>query len=103
MGPMGLMILLYVQVIKVQRLKILSKLQVIRIGDIDFDVSSGTFKIIKGNIENWNIKVIDTGQETMTGGRLKRIKEYIKNDDYFLMTYGDWISKCQYLRPYKIS
>ena len=60
--------------------------------DIDFDVSSGTFKIIKGNIENWNIKVIDTGQETMTGGRLKRIKEYIKNDDYFLMTYGDGLA-----------
>ena len=92
MSPMVLMILLYAQVIKVQRLKNIFLNYKLLNCDIDFDISSGTFNIIKGNIENWNIKVIDTGEETMTGGRLKRINEYIKNDDYFLMTYGDGLA-----------
>ncbi|MBD1162843.1 NTP transferase domain-containing protein [Pelagibacterales bacterium SAG-MED12] len=39
----------------------------------------------------WNVKVIDTGQNTMTGGRLKRLKKYLKNED-FLVTYGDGLS-----------
>ena len=41
--------------------------------------------------ENWNITVVDTGQETMTGGRIKRIKDYVGNDPFFL-TYGDGIA-----------
>ena len=39
----------------------------------------------------WNVKVIDTGLNTMTGGRIKRLKNYLKNDD-FLVTYGDGLS-----------
>ena len=58
--------------------------------DIDFDISSGTFNIIKGNIENWNIKVIDMKKPYRR--KVKRINEYIKNDDYFLMTYGDGLA-----------
>jgi glucose-1-phosphate cytidylyltransferase len=44
------------------------------------------------NKENWNIKVVDTGKNSLTGGRLKRIKKYIKNDSFFLFTYGDGVS-----------
>ena len=67
MSPMELMILLYVQVIKRRIKKYFLNYKLLNC-DIDFDISSGTFKIIKGNIENWNIKVIDTGQKTTEEG-----------------------------------
>ncbi len=41
--------------------------------------------------ENWNITIVDTGQETMTGGRIKRIKDYLGNGQFFL-TYGDGVA-----------
>ena len=41
--------------------------------------------------KNWNVKIIDTGQNTMTGGRLKRLKKYLDNET-FLVTYGDGLS-----------
>ena len=40
----------------------------------------------------WNITIVDTGEHSMTGGRLKRVKEYIKDDDCFCFTYGDGLS-----------
>ena len=45
----------------------------------------------KGNKENWNIEFADTGLNTNTGGRVKKIEKYIKTDD-FLVTYGDGVS-----------
>ena len=48
-------------------------------------------KYFKKNFFNWKINVIDTGKKTMTGGRLKRLKKYLK-DESFLMTYGDGLS-----------
>lgn len=47
----------------------------------------------KGNIpENWNIELVDTGLDSMTGGRLKRILPYVENDECFCATYGDGVS-----------
>tara|TARA_A100001388_G_C28766582_1_gene501074 strand:- start:1363 stop:2139 length:777 start_codon:yes stop_codon:yes gene_type:complete len=60
--------------------------------DVDFDLSSGKFNIIKDNVEEWRVKVVNTGEHTMTGGRLKRISNFVKDDDYFLMTYGDGLA-----------
>ena len=48
-------------------------------------------KYFKKNSYGWNIKIIDTGKKTMTGGRLKRLKNYLKNET-FMLTYGDGIS-----------
>ena len=45
----------------------------------------------KKNSFNWNINLIDTGRRTMTGGRLRRLKKYLKNQT-FMMTYGDGLS-----------
>lgn len=58
--------------------------------DISFDYRDGKNKMIIHNssIEPWKVTVIDTGLHTMTGGRIKRIKEYVENQE-FLMTYGD--------------
>ena len=48
-------------------------------------------KYFKNHKFPWNIKLIDTGLNTMTGGRLKRLKEYL-NDETFMLTYGDGVS-----------
>ena len=57
--------------------------------DITFDFSNGNELTIEHNkVEPWKVTIVDTGLETMTGGRIKRIKEYIGNEP-FMMTYGD--------------
>ncbi len=60
--------------------------------DIQFDIEKNKIEILNNRSEKWNVKVVDTGDNTLTGGRLKRISEYIKDDDFFLMTYGDGLS-----------
>ena len=63
----------------------------IRTSDVTFDFSGGKdgLKIHKTHTENWKITVVDTGLETMTGGRIKRIKKYLNPDEPFMLTYGD--------------
>ena len=59
--------------------------------DIEVNILSGELKILKTNVKPWNVTIIDTGFDTMTGGRLGRIKDFVKNET-FLMTYGDGVS-----------
>ena len=59
--------------------------------DFEINLKSGNTMIINNPKEDWNITLVDTGLETMTGGRLKRIKPYLKTED-FHMTYGDGVS-----------
>ncbi len=59
--------------------------------DVTFDVKNNKMEIHQNNIEPWKVTLIDTGENTMTGGRLKRIKEYLDNKTFFL-TYGDGVS-----------
>lgn len=60
--------------------------------DITFDFSDNNKMIIHNNVaEPWKVTVVDTGYETMTGGRIKRIKPYVNNET-FMMTYGDGLS-----------
>lgn len=57
--------------------------------DITFDFTNGNDIIVHHkNIEPWRVTVIDTGLETMTGGRIKRIKDYVGNET-FMLNYGD--------------
>lgn len=60
--------------------------------DITFDFTAGNTTEIHSNVaEPWRVTVVDTGYRTMTGGRIKRIREYIGNEP-FLLTYGDGVS-----------
>ncbi|MBU3190612.1 glucose-1-phosphate cytidylyltransferase [Clostridium bowmanii] len=59
--------------------------------DLTVDLHSGDIKYYNSKAEPWKITLIDTGMNTMTGGRLKRIEEYIENET-FMMTYGDGIA-----------
>ena len=64
----------------------------LHMSDITFDMSNNSMQVHHGNAEPWRVTLIDTGDETMTGGRLKRIEPFIKNEEAFCMTYGDGVS-----------
>lgn len=60
--------------------------------NVTFDYSKGNNQIFHNTVsEDWKVTVVDTGLETMTGGRIKLAKDYIGNDD-FMLTYGDGVS-----------
>ena len=64
----------------------------IHTSDITFDFSKGNeITVHNMHSEPWRVTIVDTGLNTMTGGRIKRIKDYIGNDTFFL-TYGDGVS-----------
>lgn len=58
--------------------------------DVTFDMKNNKMKVHNMNSEPWNVTLIDTGENTMTGGRLKRVKDYI-GDETFCLTYGDGV------------
>lgn len=59
--------------------------------DVTFDLKYNTMSILNNNSEEWKVTLVDTGLNTMTGGRLRRVKEYVGNET-FCMTYGDGVS-----------
>jgi glucose-1-phosphate cytidylyltransferase len=59
--------------------------------DVTIDLTSNKLEIHNNNCEPWKVSLIDTGSETMTGGRVLRVKDYTKNEP-FLMTYGDGVA-----------
>ena len=59
--------------------------------DVTFDFKNNTFQIHKNGVENWRVTLVETGEETMTGGRLKKAASYIGNET-FCLTYGDGVS-----------
>mgnify|MGYP001315485765 CR=1 FL=1 len=59
--------------------------------DITVDMSSNSYQFHSKNQDQWKVSLIDTGQDTMTGGRLLRIKEFLNNET-FCMTYGDGLA-----------
>jgi glucose-1-phosphate cytidylyltransferase len=64
----------------------------LHMSDITFDMKNNKMVVHQQNVEPWNVTLIDTGEKTMTGGRLKRVKEYLNNQDSFCFTYGDGVS-----------
>ena len=59
--------------------------------DVTFDMKDNSMEIHSKNTEPWKITLVDTGEKTMTGGRLKRVKEFLNNDT-FCLTYGDGVA-----------
>lgn len=63
----------------------------LRYSDISVDIQNNEVEIYPSNIEPWKIILAETGQESMTGGRLLSVKKYIENDEAFCFTYGDGV------------
>ena len=63
----------------------------LRMSDVTFDMRFNQMNIHAGKAEPWRVTLVDTGEKTMTGGRLKRVQEHIGNET-FCFTYGDGVS-----------
>ncbi len=59
--------------------------------DLTIDLNSNSIEVLKKQPESWKITLVDTGESTMTGGRIKKVSEYINNET-FCLTYGDGVA-----------
>jgi glucose-1-phosphate cytidylyltransferase len=64
----------------------------LHMSDVSFDLSENRMEVHERHAEPWRVTLIDTGPETLTGGRLKRVKEYVGGSESFCFTYGDGIA-----------
>ncbi|HBK42819.1 MULTISPECIES: glucose-1-phosphate cytidylyltransferase [unclassified Polynucleobacter] len=64
----------------------------IHMSDVTFDISRNQMEVHRRHAEPWRVTLVDTGEKTLTGGRLKRVSEYIKDEKEFCFTYGDGVS-----------
>lgn len=64
----------------------------LHMSDVTFDMEHNKMEVHQRYAEPWRVTLVDTGDETMTGGRLRRVAEHVKNDDAFCFTYGDGVS-----------
>ena len=64
----------------------------LHMSDVTFDMESNKMEVHQRSAEPWKVTLVDTGDETMTGGRLKRVSNYVKDEKSFCLTYGDGIS-----------
>ena len=64
----------------------------LHMSDVTFDMSKNTMEVHQQSAEPWRVTLVDTGDDTMTGGRLKRVADYVRNEEMFCLTYGDGVS-----------
>lgn len=62
----------------------------LHMSDVTFDLTNNEMQVHRQNAESWKVTLVDTGEATQTGGRLKRVRSYIGDED-FCMTYGDGV------------
>jgi glucose-1-phosphate cytidylyltransferase len=60
--------------------------------DVTFDMQYNTMQVHERHAEPWKVTLVDTGDSTMTGGRLKRVRKYVEGDEAFCFTYGDGVA-----------
>ena len=64
----------------------------LHMSDVTFDMAHNRMEVHQQKAEPWRITLVDTGERTLTGGRLKRIADYVKNEEVFCFTYGDGLA-----------
>jgi glucose-1-phosphate cytidylyltransferase len=64
----------------------------LHMSDVTFDMRENEMIVHEKRAEPWKVTLIDTGDESMTGGRLKRVADYVKEDEFFFFTYGDGVA-----------
>ena len=68
----------------------------LHMSDVKFDVRSNSIEVIHERAEPWTVTLVDTGEDTMTGGRLLRVKEYLVGEQQFCFTYGDGVANVDF-------
>ena len=64
----------------------------LHMSDVTFDMSHNSMQVHQKNAEPWKVTLVDTGDSTLTGGRLKRVADYVRGEASFCFTYGDGVS-----------
>ena len=64
----------------------------LHMSDVTFNMRDNTTTVHSRRVEPWNVTLVDTGEDSMTGGRMKRIADYVRDEDAFLLTYGDGVA-----------
>lgn len=64
----------------------------LHMSDITFNTRTNKMEVHRRNAEDWRVTLVDTGTDTLTGGRIKRIKSFVEDDDAFALTYGDGVA-----------
>lgn len=64
----------------------------LHMSDVTFDMASNRLEVHHQYVEPWKVTLVDTGEDTLTGGRLKRVTDYVKSESAFCFTYGDGVS-----------
>ena len=64
----------------------------LHMSDVTFDMSNNNMEVHHKKAESWKVTLVDTGDNTLTGGRLKRVGDYLRSEDDFCFTYGDGLS-----------
>ena len=64
----------------------------LHMSDVTFDMSTNTMEVLHRNAEPWRVTLVDTGEDTLTGGRLKRVASYVRDQEAFCFTYGDGVA-----------
>lgn len=63
----------------------------LHMSDVTFDMQANTMHVHEKRADPWKVTLVDTGDESMTGGRLARVADYVKNEEAFCFTYGDGV------------
>lgn len=63
----------------------------LHMSDVTFDMKNNRMDVHNHRAEPWRVTLVDTGEDSMTGGRLRRVREYIRDDELFCFTYGDGV------------
>lgn len=64
----------------------------LHMSNVTFDIANNKMEVHQRYAEPWKVTLVDTGEETMTGGRLKRVANFVKDEEAFCFTYGDGVS-----------
>lgn len=64
----------------------------LHMSDVTFDLKHNSMEVHRENVEPWRVTLVDTGEHTMTGGRLKRVLPHVAGEDFFALTYGDGVT-----------
>ncbi len=64
----------------------------LHMSDVTFDMQNNSMEVHHRHAEPWRVTLVDTGESTLTGGRLKRVAQYVENDPAFCFTYGDGVA-----------
>jgi glucose-1-phosphate cytidylyltransferase len=64
----------------------------LHMSDVTFDMQNNQMHVHSQKAEPWEVTLVDTGDETLTGGRLRRVKDYVAGEDAFCFTYGDGVA-----------